>query len=54
MKKKISSDFIFTLIGVGYVLFALFPLIKSLFFNKNNVTYGNKEEWVEVPLIAEE
>lgn len=55
MKKKISSNFIFTLIGAGYVLFTLFPLIKSIFNpHKGNVTYGNKEEWIEVPFITEE
>ena len=54
MKKKISIDSIFTLIGAAYVIFAILPLIKSLLFNKNNVTYENKEEWVNVPFIIEE
>ena len=54
MKKKFSIDFLFTLIGAIYILFSIFPLIKSLFSSRNNVTYGNKEEWVEVPLIAGE
>lgn len=47
MNKKGISIF-WTFLGIGYIVFALFPLFKNLFTKRNNETHDG---WVEVPML---
>ena len=52
MSTKKTGNFILSIIGAAYLVFAIVPLIKSILAFKNYSS--NKEQWVEEPLFIEE
>lgn len=52
MSAKKTGNFILSIIGAAYLVFAIVPLIKSILAFKN-VNF-NKEKWIEEPLMIEE
>jgi len=52
MSTKKTGNFILSIIGAAYLVFAIVPLIKSILAFKNYSS--NKEQWVEEPLLIDE
>jgi len=52
MKKRNVFSILLMLFGIGYIIAAVYPLIKSIL----NMDYKASEEteWVEVPMLVEE
>lgn len=51
MKKKNIFSALLMLLGIGYVIAAFLPLIKSIL--KMDFSSDGPEEWVEVPMLTE-
>ena len=52
MKKGNLFSIVLVLFGIGYIIAAVYPLIKSIL--NMNYTSGEEAEWVEVPMLVEE